>query len=281
MNADIVDIIKNKYDSLPDSQKLVAEAVIKDISMMVTNSALQIANKVGVSDATVIRFAISLGFSGYSDMQNFVRKAFVKGRTLRKLETSIASNGNDDIFLRVCQAHKNLIDMAYENISRSDFNRVVSLILEADHIYTMGFRSSFGPSYYFGNLLRLFLGNASVLTLEEGHFYESLMKLSDKDLVIGISFSRYSKISYDILEIVKEKGAKIITISDSLLSPISKFADVQLTVPTDISTPYDSIIGLVSLIEAILSFIAIKSTKRVESNLDDFEKTLASRVFIK
>ncbi len=278
---EILQLIKSSYEKLSDGQKQVAEYLLKNLDELVTSTALQIGLKVGVSDATVIRFAMAIGFKGFADLQDAVRKAHTKGRTIKKFRESVELGKYGDGFLStVLEVQKSILDRTFQSINKSDFDRVVDMILAARSIVTVGLRSSASLSLYLGNGLQLMLGNTRSLSLEAGFYYEKMLTLDSSDLVIAMSFPRYTKLTYELVEYARKKGAKIVCISDSVVSPVARLSEVTLIVPADIPGFQIPLVGAVALAEAIMTAVSNKAAERVEQNLSIFEELVATNVFL-
>ncbi|HHV07471.1 MAG TPA: MurR/RpiR family transcriptional regulator [Firmicutes bacterium] len=268
-------------DQLSERQLLVAQYLLNNhLPEVATCTAAQIGRKAGVSEATVIRFAISAGFKGYADLQDQVRESLTQGFLVTKLKESLERKEDQETLLTSClKRQKDLLDCTFASINAKDFKQAIDLILSAHHIITVGFRSSASVSWYLGNCLQMMLGNASMLFMSAGFYHEQLYHLEPKDLLIAISFSRYTKATQEVTELGKKHGANIIAITDSPVSPIAQLADVALLVPADFSSFQISTLGAMAVAEALLTTVAQKIPEQAEQRLRTFEANIAKYVF--
>ena len=273
-------IVETHYPALTKSQKQVARSILADLSLVSTHNALQVAQIAGVSDATVIRFCSAIGFAGYADLQKRLRKLFFSGRYLQRLEKSSQPADDQDALQAHAAVHKGIIDATCETLSRPDFEQAVSMIQKASQVYVLALRSLYSASFFLGNMLRLFFGKGEVLSLNEGYGYEKMTVIGPDDLLIGMSFERYTRHTAELLRFGKARGAGVIAIVDSPLAPLCETADVKLVVVSESGEAYDSLIGLMHLIETLLSVLVSRSQDTVKRNLDFFEKSIAPHIYI-
>ena len=281
MLEELIKQISQVVDQLSESQLQVAQYLLNNHLPEVTAStAAQIGHQAGVSEATVIRFAVTAGFKGYADLQDQVRKALTQGFLVTKLKESLDRKEDQESLLASCLSRqKELLECTFNSINSKDFDRAIDLILSAHHIFTVGLRSSASVSWYLGNCLQMMLGNASTLFMSAGFYHEQLYHLEPKDLLITISFSRYTKATQEVTELGKKHGANILAITDSPVSPVARLADVALLVTANFSSFQISTLGAMAVAEALLSTVAQRIPEQAEQRLRVFEADIAKYVF--
>ncbi len=276
---ELIALIQARYDSLSRGQQRVASCLMGNLSLVCTGTTLQIAAMAGVSNATVVRFASSLGFSGYAELQGCVRQALVSQRYIKK-NPSAALSGRT--LADILTAQTDLLKRSYSGISQDDFDRAVCGIAQAERIYVTGTRSTYAPAYFLAGMLNLFLRNTALLTLSDGYAMEELMRAGKNDLFIALTLKRYSRYTYEMVRLAADKGIPVLVVSDSVLSPAGRLAALHLEVRTDSATISDSVLGLMSLAEALISSVAARPrmAPRIRGNLNEFEEWVAPRIFL-
>ncbi|NLG86732.1 MAG: MurR/RpiR family transcriptional regulator [Firmicutes bacterium] len=281
MLDEIIKQISQIIDQLSESQLRVAQYLLNNrLPEVASNTAAQIGQKVGVSEATVIRFAVTAGFKGYADLQEQVRQALTQGFLVTKLKESLDPKQDQESLLASClKRQKELLECTFSSLNSQDFDQAVNLILSASHIGTVGFRSSASVSWYLGNYLQMMLGNAWVFSMSAGFYHEQLYHLEPEDLLITVSFSRYTKATQEITEIAKKHGTNILALTDSPVSPVARLADVALLIPANFSSFQISTLGAMAVAEALLTAVAQRVPEQAEQRLRIFEADIAKYVF--
>lgn len=265
MVNDILTIIQSKMSSFSKGQKLIAKYILGSYDKAAFMTASKLGTTVNVSESTVVRFAVELGYSGYPEMQKALQEMILNRLTsVQRMEVTNDRIGDQDILSMVMQADIDKIRMTNEITDRKAFSAAVDAILNARRIYIMGVRSS-APlanflGFYFGYMFDnvCIVNNAGI-----GDMFERIVRVQPEDVVIGISFPRYSTSTTKGVQYCHEVGAKVIALTDYADSPVGQFADHVLVAKSDMVSLVDSLVAPLSLINALI----VATAQRRESEL--------------
>lgn len=265
--------IDAKMNTLSKGQKLIAEFIEQHYDRAAFLTASKLGEYVGVSESTVVRFATELGYSGYPQLQKAMQEMIKdKLTSVQRIEVSAAKIGDGDVLESVLNQDIQKIRRTLEETSREDFNRAVNSIIEAENIYIFGTRSASSIASFLGYYFELILGNVHVVTTaSRSGMYEALLRISEKDAIIGISFPRYSKTAASAMEFAASRGAATIAITDSMLSPLVDSADSLLIARSDMASVVDSLVAPLSLINALIVATVIKKKDEVKATFEALE----------
>ncbi|MFT9846284.1 MurR/RpiR family transcriptional regulator [Aneurinibacillus sp. REN35] len=263
-------------ENMPDmskSQVKIARYILENPNAVPFFTVGKLAKMIGVSEATIVRFAAHLGYSGYSElqqqMQDSVQRQLTTPERLRMSEQVYdREKGINEIF----QDDIANIRSTMEKLDVDAFHKTVAMLLQARKVYIAANRSAGSLGVFLHYYLQIVLGNAELLQSVETSS-ERLYDVGEKDVVIGISFARYTKSTIQILSYAKERGATTIAITDNLLSPLIPHADVSLTASSQMPTFIDSFVAPLSLINALITFVGKEKTKDVQERLERLEET--------
>jgi DNA-binding MurR/RpiR family transcriptional regulator len=251
-------LIRARYASLSPAHRRVADYLISDGRRAALTPAGDIAKALGISEATVVRFAQALGLAGYPELREHLRERFLTYATsLDRLAATSAEKPREErtVFASVLANDAEAIMRTLAQIPTQAFDDVVRRILRARRVYVVGLRGSAGVALILGMGLRIFLPETRVLSINVGDTAEELLALERDDVVIVISYLRYSGQTLEILRYAHDVGAGSVAITDSPASPIARLADVALvTASTDprVMASYASAASLASaLVEAV------------------------------
>ena len=266
--------IKYNYKKFSESQKLIAEYLLKNSEKAAFFTAANLAKIIGVSESTIVRFANFLEYEGYpalqKDLQNGIKE---KLNTVNRLKKSIKkANGGESILYKVFHNDMNNIQKTMDNISEKSFNRFVEEILNADSVYIIGLKTASSLAYFMGYALRLILKNVITITFGVSDLFERLINVNKKDLLIGISFERYTLQTVEIMEYAKKKGIKTAAITDRVTSPLAQLADVSVFAESNLNSFVDSFAAPISLINALIMAVGLKREKETLKSLSELEE---------
>ncbi len=274
MENDLLKIISAKMDSLSKSHKKIAEYIIKYYDKTAFMTAQKLGTTVGVSESTVVRFACELGYMGYPDLQCAMQQLMRNNLTaVQRMEVTANQCENGDIFEYILSSDIERIRKTMEQISKSDFNRAVDMIASCHTIYIIGSRSSDALAsflWYYFNLIFPRCKNVKATTTSET--FEQIMRIDENDVIIGISFPRYSMQTAKALKYARTKGANVIALTDSRNSPIAKYAHELLLAQGDIASFADSLVAPMSVINALIAAVSVKNIDMVSRNLQTLEQ---------
>lgn len=272
-NKDLLTRIREKYNKLSKGQKLIASYVMNNYDKVAFMTASKLGDKVGVSESTVVRFANALDYKGYPDLQKELQELIkTKLTTVQRLELS-SSFDEEGFSKKVMQADVDNILKTISELNTESFKEVVKNILEAKKVYVFGLRSSTVIVQYFAFYLHFILDDVRIIPSGINDTFDQLVNIDEEDVFIGISFPRYSKKTLEIMEFAKNKGARIIGITDSQFSPISELSDITLTAKSNMTSFVDSLVAPVSLINALIIALSMKEKDKVANTLKDLENT--------
>ncbi|MBO6157973.1 MAG: MurR/RpiR family transcriptional regulator [Firmicutes bacterium] len=271
---DVLGRIRKRYDTLSKSQKRLADFILSHYEKAVYMTAAKMGETVGVSESTVVRFACEVGYDGYPGMQRALEEVIrVRLTALQRMEVSMNRVEEDHILSSVLRSD---IDNIKDTLAMQDlktFQKVCQKILDAKTVYILGIRSSEPLAVYLGYYLNLFFNDVRpVVTGSISETFEKVMKITEQDVLIGISFPRYSKRTLKAMAYAKAQGACVIAITDSDQSPVAADAQYVLKAQSNTVSFVDSIAGPLSLINALIVSLSISRSEQVEKNLADLER---------
>lgn len=271
-NKDLMRIIQVKFPRLSKGQKLIAEYILKSYDKAAFMTAAKLGNSVGVSESTVVRFANELGFSGYPKLQKALQE-LIKNKltTVQRLELSKEFISNTDTLKGVLKADMENIRATLEKINPYTFEQVLNSIFEAKNIYIIGLRSSTALAEFLGFYLNIILQNVRTVSYGISDIFEQMINVGEGDLVIGIGFPRYATKTIDALDFSKRRGAKVLAITDSLLSPLASQADYTLIAQSNMASFVDSLVAPLSVINALIIAVGMKEKDSISDTFTNLE----------
>ncbi len=263
--------IQENTANFSNRQKALAEFLLNNYDKAAFMTAARLGATVGASESTVVRFAYALGYDGFPPMQKALQE-MVKKRltTVDRLQMAI-KDGQDNVVDRVLRSDMQNIRLTMEELSREDFNLAVNSVLAAENIYIISLRSATALGQFLYFYLHLLLKNCRIID-GSGTLFEQLTAVSPRDAVIGISFPRYSRQTIEGLKYAKEKGAKTIAITDSVLSPLGKHGSIVLTAHSETNSFIDSFVAPLSIINALIIAVGTRESNRAETALQQLEE---------
>lgn len=274
MNHDILAVIQDGMQSFSKGQKKIANFILDSYDKAAFMTASRLGKKVGVSESTVVRFAAELGYDGYPDMQKSLQK-MIRNRltTVQRIEVTNDRLGDQDLLSMVLQSDIEKIRMTLEELDRSSFEHAVDAIVDARKIYIIGVRSSAAlvtfMSFYFK---MIFDSVVEVTGNTPSEIFESLLRVGEGDVVIGVSFPRYSSRAVQAMNFARDRGATTIAITDSEVSPLAAIAQYTLKARSDMASFVDSLVAPLSLVNALLVAVSQKKNDDLANTFQTLEK---------
>lgn len=255
-------------------QKKIANFIEDHYDKAAYMTALKIAQLVNVSESTVVRFATIIGYDGYPELVKAMQELLKdKLTSLGRIEVTTSRIENKDIVDTVLNQDIEKIKRTIEEVSRTDFNKAVEFIVNAKKIYIFGVKSSSYIASFLGYYLDLMFGNVQLLTdNSKTSNFEKLFRIQNDDVMVCISFPRYSSLAIDSIKFAKNKNAKVISITDSNTSPLVENADSILISKSDIASIVDSLVAPLSLINALIVAIVTKCKNSIKDTFNSLEK---------
>lgn len=253
MTKDILHMIQENMAGFSKGQKKIAGYILSDYDKAAFMTASKLGKLVGVSESTVVRFAAVLGYEGYPAMQKALQEIVrSKLTSIQRIQASDELFGAD-VVASVLQTDMDKIRLAIEEVDRTAFEAVVDKLLAARHIYILGVRSSSFLAGYLHFYLHLIFENVTLVTSNSaGDILESILRIGPGDVLVGISFPRYSKSTVKGVQFAHDRGADVVAITDGVMSPLYPLASEVLMARSDMISFVDSLVAPFSLLNALI-----------------------------
>lgn len=254
MTKDVLHTIQASTPELSKGQKRIAAYILSDYDKAAFMTASKLGKLVGVSESTVVRFASQLGYDGYPAMQRALQEIVrSKLTSIQRIQASNDTLFSADVVASVLHRDMDTIRQAIEGIDRSAFETVVDKLMSARHIYILGVRSSSFLAGYLHFYLHLIFENVTLVTTNSaGDILESILRIGPGDVLVGISFPRYSQSTVKGVRYAHDRGADVVSITDSELSPLYPLSSVALMARSDMISFVDSLVAPFSLLNALI-----------------------------
>ena len=277
MSKNVLQTIQAKMDSFSKGQKRIATYILDNYD----KAAFMTANKLGktaqVSESTVVRFATELGYDGYPAMQKALQE-IIRGKltSIQRIQASSELIADSDILGTVMQRDMNSIHTAIDQVDREEFNRVVDKLVHAEHIYLLGVRSSSFLAGYLNFYFHLIFKNVTLVqNFSAGEIFEQMLRIGPGDVLVGISFPRYSKMTEKAVRFARDRGADVIAITDSQMSPLYQPDSAALLVRSDMISIVDSMAAPLSLLNALIVAVGRQKREDISNTYSELEEVWA------
>lgn len=270
---DLSNRINEAYSKLSRGQKLLATYITDNYDKAVFLTAAKLGETVGVSESTVVRFATHLGYKGYPEFQAALEE-LVQGKlnSVSRMERTYGRMNQSKILESVLNADANRIHGTLEKIDEQAFEMAVDTILHAKHIYIIGIRSCAPLASFLAFYFTMMFENVHLLqTNSASEIFEQMVRIGKDDVIIGISFPRYSMRTLKAMEFANNRSAKVITITDSIHSPMNLYSSCNLIAESDMASILDSLVAPLSVINALIVALSMKKKGEVMQTLEMLE----------
>jgi DNA-binding MurR/RpiR family transcriptional regulator len=270
---DLIERINLNYKSFSKGHKLLADYIEKNYDKAVFLTAASLGEVVGVSESTVVRFAMNLGYKGYPEFQSALEEMVkTKLNSIQRMEVSKEKLSNSDILEGVLREDEELIKDTRNFTDKRSFEKAVNILLEAEHVYVIGIRSCEPLAEFFAFYLNLIRKDViNLRTNSTNEIFEQMIHIQDKDAIVCISFPRYSKRTLMALEFARSRNAKTITLTDSINSPLNNYSTCNLLAKFNVTSFVDSLVAPLSIINALLTAVSFKKRNDVTKTLSFLE----------
>ena len=271
---ELLNRINERYSKMSKGQKILSTYITEEYDKAAFLTAAKLGETVGVSESTVVRFATTLGYAGYPEFQQ-ARAELVKEKLKEApAPTVVYENLEDDKILdTVLLSDAKRIEQTLSQIDEQIFEIAVDMIHQAKKIYIVGIRSCAPLAQFLGFYLNMIYDNVRILSTNSlSELFEQMMRVNKDDVVIGISFPRYSMRTLKSLEFANNRSARIISITDSVHSPMNLYSSCNLIAESQMSGLVDSLVAPLSVINALIIALAKKRQTQVMKNLDELER---------
>ena len=273
LKRDVLKLIDENYGGFSKGQKHIASYIKDHYDKAAYMTAAKLGTEVGVSESTVVRFVMELGFEGYPEFRRALLELIRSKLTaVQRIEVTNTLIGDADVLQKVLFSDIEKIKKTLDGIDKSAFDSAVRAIVDAKTVYIMGMR---GSSYLAGLLnysFRMISDNVRLIqTTSGGEAFEQMMSIDGNDVFIAISFPRYSKSIIRGVEFAKSRGADVIALTDSENSPIATHADQVLVAQSDMASFADSYVAPMSVINALIVAVSRECGDRFTERLHKLE----------
>ena len=270
---DLSSRINEVYGKLSKGHKLLAAYITDNYDRAAFLTASKLGEAVGVSESTVVRFATHLGYKGYPEFQDALQDQ-VRGKldSMQRMEVTYGRIGQSKILEAVLKGDEEKIHSTLEKMDQNAFELAVDAILQAKNIYVIGLRSCAPLASFLAFYLTMMFENVHLLqTNSANEIFEQMLRIGKEDVMIGISFPRYSMRTLKALEFANNRSAKVITLTDSIHSPMNLYSSCNLIAESDMSSIVDSLVAPLSVINALIVALCMKKQREVAGTLEELE----------
>ena len=271
---DLLNRMNKNYSKMSKGQKLLATYITDNYDKAVFLTAAKMGDIVGVSESTVVRFAMSLGYKGYPEFQKALEEVVQnKLNSVQRMDVTYGRISQSEILETVLKSDADKLKTTLEKIDHSAFELAVDTILEARNIYIVGIRSCAPLANFLSFNLNFMFDSVRLLhTNSLNEIFEQMVHINEDDVIIGISFPRYSMRTLKALEFANNRSAKVITITDSIHSPMNLYSSCNLIADSDMASIVDSLVAPLSVINALIVALCMKKQKEVAKTLTTLEE---------
>ena len=274
MNQDILALIQENMNTFSKGQKRIAAFILESYDKAAFMTASRLGKKVGVSESTVVRFAAELGYDGYPDMQKSLQK-MIRNRltSVQRIEVTNDRIGDQDLVSMVLQSDMEKIRLTLEELDRDAFDHAVKAIVSAKRIYIIGVRSSAAIASFLGFYFNLIFDNVVNVTAgTASEMFEHLLRVGEDDVVIGVSFPRYSSRTVQAMSFARDRKATTVAITDSEASPLAPICKYTLKARSDMASFGDSLVAPLSLVNALLVAVSLAKNDDLANTFQTLER---------
>ncbi len=270
----VVERITESMDSMSKGQKAIARYILDNYETAAYMTAAKLGEATGVSESTVVRFSMELGYEGYPHFQKVLQEELkVKLTSVQRLNAASRFTDDASVLKSILQADLDSLKHTYENLDDQAFSKAVKTILSAKKIYIMGLRSSSPLSSFMHFYMAILFDDVvHIHSNSANEVFEQILPIGPGDVMIGISFPRYSTRTIQSMQYARDRGANVIVITDKADTPMTKNADVALFARSDMASFVDSLTAPLSLINALLVALGMHRKSHIQESFEALEK---------
>lgn len=274
MTNNVLEEIEKRLNSFSKGQRSIANYILNHYEKAAYMTASKLGASANVSESTVVRFAFELGYDGYPELQSDIQDIIKNKLTsVQRIDVATDQIGNTDILNKVLNIDIDKIRKTLEETSKVDFDGAVESIVNAKKIYILGARSASILARFMALYFNIIFDHVQLVDFNSAsEMFEQIMRVGKGDIMIGISFPRYSKRSIKALEFAKDSGATVIAISDSETSPLAQLSDYFLKARSDMTSFVDSLVAPMSLINALIVAVGLKKKDELKESFENLEQ---------
>ena len=274
MNRDILQALQEMAPTFSKGQRAIAKYITESYDKAAFMTASKLGKTVGVSESTVVRFAVELGYDGYPSMQKAMREMVLNRLTsVQRIEVANNRFADHDVVSTVLQSDIEKLRQTEELIDRNDFSAAVNAILNSKRIYILGIRSTAPLANFLGYYLNYMFRDVHIVTASgTTELYEKIVGVNADDVLIAFSFPRYSSTTIRGAKYCRSAGATVIGLTDSMLSPLAQNSDHVLLAKSDMVSLVDSLVAPLSVINALIVALDSKKEKDLARTFETLER---------
>lgn len=271
---DLITKIQSELPSFSKGQKQIARFILEHYDKAAFMTASRLGVTVGVSESTVVRFATELGYDGYPHLQRALQEMIRNKLTsVQRMEVAGDRMGGRDVLQTVLHADTDMIRVTLDEIDRDAFQGAVDALMGAKRIYILGVRSSSALASFLGFYFNLLFENVTLVhTNSVSEIFEQVLRIGPGDVLFGTSFPRYSKRTLSAMKYARDRGARVIALTDSQLSPLARVADHVLLARSDMASFVDSLVAPLSVINALIVAVGMSRRDEIEQTFNKLER---------
>lgn len=271
---DLITKIQSELPGFSKGQKQIACFILEHYDKAAFMTASRLGVTVGVSESTVVRFATELGYDGYPHLQRALQEMIRNKLTsVQRMEVAGDRMGGRDVLQTVLHADTDMIRVTLDEIDRDAFQGAVDALMGAKRIYILGVRSSSALASFLGFYFNLLFENVTLVhTNSVSEIFEQVLRVGPGDVLFGISFPRYSKRTLSAMKYARDRGARVIALTDSQLSPLARVADHVLLARSDMASFVDSLVAPLSVINALIVAVGMSRRDEIEQTFNKLER---------
>ena len=271
---DLITKIQSELPGFSKGQKQIARFILEHYDKAAFMTASHLGVTVGVSESTVVRFATELGYDGYPHLQRALQEMIRNKLTsVQRMEVAGDRMGGRDVLQTVLHADTDMIRVTLDEIDRDAFQGAVDALMGAKRIYILGVRSSSALASFLGFYFNLLFENVTLVhTNSVSEIFEQVLRVGPGDVLFGISFPRYSKRTLSAMKYARDRGARVIALTDSQLSPLARVADHVLLARSDMASFVDSLVAPLSVINALIVAVGMSRRDEIEQTFNKLER---------
>ena len=266
--------IEKNFSALSKSHKKIAQYISEHYDKAAFMTASKLGSIVGISESTVVRFAYELGYDGYPQFQNALQ-GLIKNKltTVQRMEITSSKLEEKNILKSVIQSDIEKLRATLDSVDNDTFSAVVEAISNADNIYILGARTCSSVASFLGFYLNMISDNVrTIATNSASETFEQIYRVCERDVVIAISYPRYSVRTLNAVKYAANKGSTIVAITDSVESPITNYATHSLIAECDMTNFVDSLVAPLSLCNALIAALVVEHKETIAKTFSDLEQ---------
>ena len=274
MQNDILATLQTKMTEFSKGQRRIAQYILDSYDKAAFMTANKLGKSVGVSESTVVRFAVDLGFDGYPSMQKAMQEMVLNRLTsVQRIEVASDRIANQDVVSMVLQSDIDKLRQTCETVDRGEFQAAVDAILGAKRVYIIGVRSVAPLANFLGYYLNYMFNNVRIVTASgTSEMFEQVVGVDEDDVVIAFSFPRYSAATLKAAQYCRTTGANVIAITDNREAPLAQYSDCVICAKSDMVSLVDSLVAPLSVVNALIVAVAAKREKELHRTFDALER---------